>query len=200
MISCLSLQFLEAAAQVAAGLGAVVHQLLLFDEIDHGFGGGGGHGVAAEGGDGDALESVGDFRLGDGQPDGAAVAEALGAGHDVGRDAPLLDAEPLAAGASPAGLHFVADEDAAVIADDLLDDLEVFLGRRDEAADALDRLGDEAGDAAAGGGADQLFHVLRAAHFAIGIGQAERAAIAVRVVRVDDAGLRRARAARCPGR
>ena len=34
----------------------------------------------------------------------------------------------------------------------------------------------------------------------IGIGQAERAAIAVRVVRVDDAGLRAGRAARCPGR
>ena len=99
-------------------------------------------------------------------PIGHAVAEALGAGHDVGRDAPLLDAEPLAAGAAPAGLHFVADEDAAVIAHDLLDDLEVFLGRRDEAADALDRLGDEAGDAAAGGGADQLLHVLRAADFA----------------------------------
>ncbi len=47
----LVLQFFEAAAQVAAGLGAVVHQLLFFDVIDHGFGGGGGHGIAAEGGD-----------------------------------------------------------------------------------------------------------------------------------------------------
>ena len=48
------------------------------------------------------------------QADGLAVAEALGAGDDVGRDAVLLDAEPLAAGASPAGLHLVADEEAVV--------------------------------------------------------------------------------------
>ena len=128
--------------------------------------------------------------------DGAAVGQALGAGDDVRRHAVLLDAEPLAAGAPPAGLHFVADEDAAVIAHDLLDDLEVLLGRRDEAAHALNRLGDEAGDAPAGGGADQLLQVLRAAHLAVGIGEAERAAIAVGVVRVHDAGLRRVPAAR----
>ena len=98
-----------------------------------------------------ALHGVGHFRARDGEADGRAVAEAFGAGDDVGRDALLLDAEPLAAGAAPAGLHFIADEDAAVVAHDLVDDLEIFLGRRDESADALDGLGDEAGDAAAGG-------------------------------------------------
>ena len=51
MISCFSLSSSQAAAQVGAGLGAVVHQVLLFDEIDDGFGRGGGDGIAAEGGD-----------------------------------------------------------------------------------------------------------------------------------------------------
>ena len=51
----LLLQLFQAAAQVRAGLGAVGQQVLLFDEIDDGLGGGGGHGVAAESGDGQAL-------------------------------------------------------------------------------------------------------------------------------------------------
>ena len=84
------------------------------------------------------------------RPMGAPLPRPLALVMMSGRHAPVLDAEPLAAGASPAGLHFVADEDAAVVAHDLVDDLEIFLGRRDEAADALDGLGDEAGDAAAG--------------------------------------------------
>ena len=67
-----------------------------------------------------------------------------------GRHAVMLNAEPFVAGAAPGGLHFVADEDAAVIPHDAGDDPEVFLGRRDESADALDRLGNEAGDAAGG--------------------------------------------------
>ena len=52
----LVLELFEAAAQVGAGLGGVDQQVLLFDVIDHRFGGGGGHGIAAEGGDGDALQ------------------------------------------------------------------------------------------------------------------------------------------------
>jgi hypothetical protein len=53
------------------------------------------------------------------------------------------------------------------------------------------RLGDEAGDSAGGGGADQLVHVARAAYIALRIGEAEGAAIAVRIVRVNDTGGRR---------
>ena len=44
--------------------------------------------------------------------------------------------------------------------------LEVLLRRRDEAAHALDRLGDEGGDLAGGRGLDELLDVLRAAHVA----------------------------------
>src|ERR1035441_6983903 len=146
-------------------------------------------GVAAESGDGETLDGIGDLRPRDSEADGAAVAGALGAGHDVGRDAPVLDAEPLVAGAAPGGLHFVADEDAAVVAHDALDNREIFLGRRDEARHALNRFADEAGDAAGGGAADQVLHVLGAAHLAIRILQAEGTAVAVGVVGVNHAGV-----------
>src|ERR1019366_8729655 len=129
-----------------------------------------------------AAEPRGDLRFGYGKTDRAAVGEALGPRHDVRNHAPMLDAEPLAAGAPPAGLHLVADEDAAVIAHDLLHDLEVLPGRRDIAADALNGFGDEGRDPAAGGGADQFLQIQSAADFAIGIGQAEGAAVAIRVV------------------
>ena len=90
------------------------------------------------------------------------VRDPLGHRHDLGLDAAVLDAPPLAAGAAEAGLHLVADEDAAVLPDDLDRDLEVLLRRRDEPADALDRLGEEAGDLAGRGRPDQLLDVLRA--------------------------------------
>ena len=48
----------------------------------------------------------------------------------------MLDAPHLAAGASEAGLDLVADEDAAVLLDDVDGDLQPPLRRRDEAADA----------------------------------------------------------------
>ena len=53
-------------------------------------------------------------------PIGMAVGDALGHRHDVGLDAVVvLDAPHLAAGAAEARLHLVADEDAAVLADDV---------------------------------------------------------------------------------
>jgi hypothetical protein len=109
------------------------------------------------------------------------------AGHDIRRDAPLFDAEPFSAGASPAGLYFVADEKAAEFFHDAVDDLEIFFGRNDEAADALDRLGDEGGNAAGGGGANHVVHVAGALHVAGRVFQIERAAVAVGVDGVDEA-------------
>ena len=116
-----------------------------------------------------------------------AVRDALGHRHDVGLDAPVLDAPHLAAGAAEAGLHLVADEQAAVLADDVDRDLEVLRRRRDEAADALDRLGEEAGDPAGRRRLDQLLDVLRALDAAAtGTSRRERAAVAVRRRRVLD--------------
>src|SRR5258708_2463044 len=108
--------------------------------MDWGFGRDGGNRVPAEGRDLQTFEAGGNVRLGHGYADWNAVGHAFGGRNNVGRDFPLLDAEPAFAGASPAGLYFVGDEEAAVVFDDLEDDLEIFLGRRDESADALDRL------------------------------------------------------------
>src|ERR1017187_8295098 len=108
----------------------------------------------------------------------------------------LLDPEPLAAGTAPSGLHFIANEDAPVVAHDLFDNLEILFRRRDESAHALDRFSNEAGHASAGAGADQLLHILRAPDFAIGVGQAEGTPVTVGVVGVNDSGLRRPQAPR----
>ena len=51
-----------------------------------------------------------------------------------------------------------------------------------------------------GGGPDHLLDILRALHFAGRIFETERAAIAISVNRMDDAGLRRPELPRAPGR
>ena len=69
--------------------------------------------------------------------DREAVGDPLGHRHDVRLDAVVvLDAPHLAAGAAEAGLHLVADEEAAVLLDDVDGDLELAVGRGDEPADA----------------------------------------------------------------
>ena len=88
---------------------------------------------------------------------------------------------------APPGLHLVADEQAAEFLDDAVNDLEIFLRRRDETADALNRFGDECSDASGGGRADHFFDVARTANIAARIFQAERAAVTIRVDRVDKA-------------
>ncbi len=149
--------------------------------------------IAAEGRDGQALEGAGELAGGDRGADGHAVAHAFGAGDDVGNHFPVLDAEPVLAGASEAGLHFVGDEQAAIFFDGGEDNLEIFGRRGDESADALDGLGDERGDLAAGAGLDEIFYVVGAGHAAVGIAEAERATVAVgidgvRYAHADDAG------------
>ncbi len=186
----LLLEFFEFGAEVSAGVGGVGFEIFFFDEINHGFGSGVSDGIAAESGDVNAFPSVGDFGFCDSDANGHAVTEAFGAGHDIRRDTPLFDTEPLIAGAAPACLDFIADEDAAVFADDFGDDLEIFFGRRDEAADALDGLGDHSGDAARSGGADEIFDILRTLDVAGRISEAEGATVAIGVVREDDAWLR----------
>src|SRR5262249_20194410 len=119
--------------------------------------------------------------------DRTSVGHALGGGDDVRRDFPLLDAEPFLAGASPAGLDFVSDEQSAVILHDLENDLEVFLRRSDEAAESLDRFGDERGDLTRGGRLDHGFYIGRTGDVARRIGLAERTPIAIRIHRVRDA-------------
>ena len=58
---------------------------------------------------------VRDFGRGNRHADGNAVAHAFRRSDDVRLDVPVLDAEPFVAGATPAGLNFVGDEESAVL-------------------------------------------------------------------------------------
>ncbi len=69
----------------------------------------------------------------------------------------------------------------AVFIKDLLDPPEVFRGRGDDAAVALDRLGDQGGHLAGGGSLDHPGHRLGAGQVAARVGEVQRAAVAVGV-------------------
>ena len=80
------------------------------------------------------------------QPHGDdGAAERLAHRHDVGRDAPVLDA-PQRARAPHAGLHLVGDEEDAPLVADLAHLGEEVVGRHVGAGLALYGLGDEGGD------------------------------------------------------
>ena len=74
-----------------------------------------------------------------------AARDALGEGHEIGLDAEPLEAEP---GTEPAEAadHGVADEQDVRVTADPGDLLQVSLRRRQHAAGADDRLGEEGGD------------------------------------------------------
>ena len=76
-----------------------------------------------------AWQAVHQVAAGDDAADREAVAQALGEGHHVGRHAVVLDAEERAAGAAPAGLHLVGDEQDALLVEDLLVGGEQPVGR-----------------------------------------------------------------------
>ena len=63
------------------------------------------------------------------------------------------------AGAPPARLHLVGDEQDPVLVEDLFQRGEEPVGRDDEAAHSLDGLGDQAGDVPGGGRLDDLAQV-----------------------------------------
>ena len=94
---------------------------------------------------------------GDGQP----VADALGEGDHVGHDVVRLIAPEVLAGATPPRLHLVGDEEDPVLVEHVLHRPEEPVGRHGEPADALDRLGDHAGDVAGGGRGDDVAQVVR---------------------------------------
>src|SRR5262249_48381647 len=137
-----ALQIFETIAEVAADGCGIVHQAVFFDQIDGGFGSNRGYRITAEGGDLQPFEAGRDFGTRECSADGSSVGQALGRRDDIGRDLPVLDAEPALASATPSSLDFVGDKETAVVLDDLEDDLEVFLWRRNESTHALDRFGD----------------------------------------------------------
>ena len=128
---------------------ALPRQLLLLDDVDRRVRGRARDGLPPNVEIVQRLERVGDLGRRDAAPpSGIPFAMPLAIVMMSGSTPVVLDAPELAAGAAEAGLHLVADEDAAVLPDDVDGDLEVLRRRRDEAADALDRLGEEAGDPA----------------------------------------------------
>ncbi|GDY57513.1 hypothetical protein SVIO_081360 [Streptomyces violaceusniger] len=123
----------------------------MFDQVvEVGQTGGHGDGAAAEGGDRVGAQAVHDVGAGDDTADRHAVADALGEGEDVGRPGAVvrLPAPEVVAGAAPAGLHLIGDPQDAVPIQHLAEGGEQPVGRGGEAADALDRLGDQRGDIA----------------------------------------------------
>src|SRR5208282_5826602 len=180
------LELFELGAEVGAHGVGVFAEVVFFDEFDGGAGSGASYGIAPERSDVQSLESGGNFWSCDREADWNAVGHTFGAGENVRRHFPLLDAEPFFSGAAPAGLHFIGDEEAAVFLYDVENDLEIFLGRSDEPADALDGFGDERGDAAAGAGLDEVFDVTGARYFAFGVFQMEGATVAIRIDGVRD--------------
>ena len=86
-------------------------------------------------------------------------------------DAVRLVAPEVLAGPAPAGLHLVGDQQDPVLVEDLLHRAEEAVRRHREAADALDRLGDQAGHVAGGGGLDDVAQVGDAGRDVVGVGQ-----------------------------
>src|SRR5205085_1709760 len=126
---------------------------VVFEEVGEvGEARGHGDGAAAEGGNGVRGQGVHDLGAGDDAAEGHAVADALGEGQQVRRAVVgvCLPAPEVVAGAAPAGLHLVADPEDAVAGEDLAEGGVEAVGGRGEAADALDRFGDQGGDAARG--------------------------------------------------
>ena len=129
--------------------------------------------------------------LRDHRADRQARAQALGQRHDVGLHAPVLAGEH-AAGAADARLHFVEDQQDAVLVAQRAQAGEEAVGRHDVAAFALDRLDQDRRDfrrrhAALEQHADVVEHRLAL------VVAGEQRPIRIRVRHVRDAGHRRRR-------
>src|SRR4051812_35800294 len=83
------------------------------------------------------------------------------------------------AGATETALHFVGDADSAMLADDVVDDLEEFFGWSYHTANTLNWLADEAGDLTRRFVLNDVLNVLGAFHAARRVLEAEWAAVAV---------------------
>mmetsp|Transcript_6064 Transcript_6064/g.24216 ORF Transcript_6064/g.24216 Transcript_6064/m.24216 type:complete len:373 (+) Transcript_6064:1199-2317(+) len=113
----------------------------------------------------------------------AAVGDALGHGHQVGRDAEGLRAERVA-GAAEAGDDLIEDQQDAVLVADLAQPLQIALRRNQHAGGAGHRLDDDGGD---GRGVVQRHEALQVVgKLGAVLGHADRERIARRVMRVAD--------------
>ena len=121
------LELQEPVLEVAADRQGVLLDALAVDDLERRQPLGHRDRVAAERVEVDpVLHDAGDLRPRDARAQRRPVADPLGHGDQVGRDAPVLEAPEGRAGPAEAGLDLVGDAQAAVLADDLVDDLEVL--------------------------------------------------------------------------
>ena len=142
----LLLESFEPISQPFPHHASVLDEIFFFDDLNRRKRRCSRHRIAAKGRDGHPFDAVRHLGRSDGRADGHAIGHAFGKGHNIGLHAPLLYAEHLAAGAAPTRLNFIGDEQPTVLFQNRDNFLEVFFGRRDVAADALNRLRDKRGD------------------------------------------------------
>ena len=126
---------------------ATGQQLLAFIGVNHRQGSGAGQSVAAVGAAKAARRgSVHDLGTPHHTGDRHASGQALGHGDQIRLDTGMLEAEP-GAGATEAGLHFVEDQNDAMLLGQLAQCLEKLRWRGEEATIALHRLDEDSGHA-----------------------------------------------------
>src|SRR5713226_4395625 len=126
--------------------GGTGEEAVFLDGLDGGQGGGARKRVAAVGSAESAhAGGVHDFGAAGDGGDGHAAAERFRHSDQIRLDAEMFGGEPFA-GAGEAGLDFVGDEEDAVLAADVLQQLEIAGRGNDEAAFAENGFGDDGGD------------------------------------------------------
>ena len=126
----------DAVEDVLANL-ARVAQALALDDVDGGHGGGDGHRITAKGGGMRTGNPIHDFRARDQDRKRQAAGDALGHRDHVRSHAGVFDGPP-PAGASHARLHFVDDQQDAVLVADVAQFLQKRGRRRQVSALALE--------------------------------------------------------------
>ena len=151
------LEFAELADGVVTDLHGVGKQIFLLKKLDVGDRGGTGDRIAAKGGEVIAgLIRIGDFRARSVGAKRETIRDAFGTDENVRHNAVIFDREHLSR-AAEAGLHFIGDEENAVMIEDLLYFQEVIGRRHDDAAFAHNRLGDEGRDIV---GSGELYDII----------------------------------------
>ena len=111
----------QPVAQDRADAGRVALQVVVEHVVEHRVAGRRRDRVAAEGGERDRRHRVHDLGAADHAGQREAVADALGEGQQVRHDAVGLVAPEVLAGAAPAGLHLVGDQQDPVLVEHLLE-------------------------------------------------------------------------------
>jgi len=155
----------------------VFEQILFFDKVDRGFRRDARDRIASKCGNVQFLESWSNLGRCDGQADRHAVGQTLRAGQNGPELLPTARCRTTFLPVRPQPVCTSSEIRDRRILHDFENDLEIFLGRRNEAAYSLDWLGDKSGDVSAGAGLNQTLHIVGASHLTRRISQMQRAAV-----------------------